>query len=526
MSLPHAHPFPYHRVAERMFNTPLLIHPGRAKIVANYLASRMGLPPVEMDADYDAAPRSKAPMPPGSIAIIPVHGTLVHRSSWMSAMSGLVSYEELTEAFTDAVTDSNVAGILFDFDTGGGEVAGCFSLVDLIYSCRGTKPIWAIANEAAYSAGYALASACDRIILPKTAGVGSVGVVSIHMDLTGADEKNGVAYTPIFAGARKLDGWSHAPLSDAALSDAQGRIDELYRLFVATAARNRDGRISAADVRDTEAGCFYGQDAVTLGLADEVGTMADALLQLAEAAAVTSRGTSAALSTNAMNEEICMASMNAADATSAVGDSAIPCPDCQNQGECEATGACKNQDAGAETEQASASGTDVVAKILSVAHARVTNDFTGLSVGIANEVAEITGAAVGLDRLVSSVSAMREAAHDAGFAAGKEMGAKEGAEKGAGDALDMAREIAARAVAAGMPGMLVDLLKPGATLDAASAVINKASVNAARASDISASHGDTDGQFTISRADAADFTKYARVREAAAVHGKLPTITD
>ena len=35
----------------------------------------------------------------------------------------------------------------------GGEVAGCFDLVDTIYAHRGNKPMWSILTESAYSAG-------------------------------------------------------------------------------------------------------------------------------------------------------------------------------------------------------------------------------------------------------------------------------------------------------------------------------------------------------------------------------------
>jgi ClpP class serine protease len=50
----------------------------------------------------------------------------------------------------------------------------------------GEKPIHAILTENAYSAAYAIASAADRISVPRTGGVGSVGVITMH--LTGRSE--------------------------------------------------------------------------------------------------------------------------------------------------------------------------------------------------------------------------------------------------------------------------------------------------------------------------------------------------
>jgi ClpP class serine protease len=53
----------------------------------------------------------------------------------------------------------------------------------------------------------------------------------------------------------------------------------LYGLFVDTVARNRS--LSADAIRATEAGLFFGEDAVKVGLADGVGTFESAIQSLA-----------------------------------------------------------------------------------------------------------------------------------------------------------------------------------------------------------------------------------------------------
>jgi hypothetical protein len=60
----------------------------------------------------------------------------------------------------------------------------------------------------------------------------------------------------------------------------QGEVDRVYGLFVDTVARHRG--LSSNAVRDTEAGLFFGKDAVRAGLADSIGTLDDALLTLTE----------------------------------------------------------------------------------------------------------------------------------------------------------------------------------------------------------------------------------------------------
>jgi ClpP class serine protease len=150
----------------------------------------------------------------------------------------------------------------------GGEVAGCFDLADLIYESRSIKPTLAILNEAAYSAAYALASACEQITVPRTGGTGSVGVICMHIDQSKAVEKAGLAVTIIKYGDRKADGNQFNPLTAEAMKRFQDDVDEMGELFVATVARNRN--LSPDVVRKTQATTFLGAAGVEIGFADAV----------------------------------------------------------------------------------------------------------------------------------------------------------------------------------------------------------------------------------------------------------------
>jgi signal peptide peptidase SppA len=167
-----------------------------------------------------------------------------------------------------ALYDPAVKAIALDLDSPGGEVAGCFDLADEIFRARGEKPIWGILNEVAYSAAYAIASACDRITVPRTGGTGSIGVVCAHVDWSKALAGSGVSVTFIQYGARKTDGAAEKPLSDEARDRFQADIDVLGEMFVDLVARNRN--IAAGKIRAMEAATFLGQAGVSLGLADAV----------------------------------------------------------------------------------------------------------------------------------------------------------------------------------------------------------------------------------------------------------------
>lgn len=270
------------RLGQRMFNTPIAIHPRKAEIVIAALADRLGIGqitnlggqvvPMAFDQDEGHASRGRNPRGGydvvGGVAIIEVQGTLVQKLGTLRPYSGMSGYDGIRQNFLMALTDPNVEAIMLDVDSPGGEVAGCFDLVDTIYQARGDKPIWAILNESAYSAAYAIASAADRIVLPRTGGVGSIGVICAHVDFSKALTSAGIKVTFITYGDRKADGHSEIPLSDEAYERFQADINQMGELFAKTVARNRG--ITADKVRGTQAATFMASEGVALGFADEV----------------------------------------------------------------------------------------------------------------------------------------------------------------------------------------------------------------------------------------------------------------
>jgi signal peptide peptidase SppA len=269
--------FPH--LAQRLFNVPLAITPGKLEVIVAAVADRMGVskllrPSGEaiMLADLDLSGESAAPERAyevvEGVAIIPVSGTLVQKLGTLRPYSGMTGYDGIRANLSMALHDDTVRAIALDCESPGGEVAGCFDLVDDIFAVRGEKPMWAILTEHAYSACYAIASACDRIIVPRTGGTGSVGVVCAHVDFSRALDAAGVTIDLIAYGDRKADGSEYRPLSKEARARFQADVDEMGDLFVQTVARNRN--LSSAKVRSTQAGTFMGATGVEVGFADAV----------------------------------------------------------------------------------------------------------------------------------------------------------------------------------------------------------------------------------------------------------------
>ncbi|MGN6589289.1 MAG: S49 family peptidase [Sphingomicrobium sp.] len=270
--------------AARVFDTPLAIHPAKGQVIAKALAGRFGIGDVSFAGsdpvvirpmafdDWDDDPSNAVQETPydldRGVAVIDVSGTLVQKSSNLRPYSGMLGYNAIRHNFLEALDDKAVNAIVLSIDSPGGEVAGCFDLADLIYESRSMKPTLAILNECAYSAAYALASACEQITVPRTGGTGSVGVICMHIDQSKAIANAGMAVTIIKYGDRKADGNQFSPLSREALARFQADVDQRGELFVETVARNRN--LSVETVRKTQATTFLGAAGVEIGFADAV----------------------------------------------------------------------------------------------------------------------------------------------------------------------------------------------------------------------------------------------------------------
>ncbi len=214
------------------------------------------------------------------ILLIPVKGVLIHGLGYAFG-NYATGYVYITKALERGLADPEVKGIAFICDSPGGHVAGNFELVDKIYNARGQKPMRGYAAESAYSACYSIISATDPgyVTVSRTGGVGSIGVVTMHIDVSEAMANEGVKVTFIHFGKHKVDGNAYEALPPEVKERIQARIDSLGEIFVSTVARNRG--MDAKAVRDTEALTFTAEEATSNGLADDIGALDDAIAAFA-----------------------------------------------------------------------------------------------------------------------------------------------------------------------------------------------------------------------------------------------------
>lgn len=269
-----------HLFLHQLFNQPLLVLPDVLHEAVAWAGGRMGINlqqvniqlPALTGADLGQPAMQAQAQPTASqqqgVLTIPVHGILVPRANDVGLCSNQTSYESIRQQLNAGLADPAIGHIVLDLATPGGAAVGCFELAADIRAATARKPVTAIVHYTAYSAGYALAGACSEIVLSQSAGVGSIGVIIKHLDISQQLAEKGIVVTTLYRGEHKNDMASEAPLSEAALATVNTLLDRHYQQFCQQVAAHRGLDVGA--VQATQAGLFFGADAVAAGLADRV----------------------------------------------------------------------------------------------------------------------------------------------------------------------------------------------------------------------------------------------------------------
>ena len=243
------------------------------KINIRELEAKIGEPLQNVERPYQVE---------NGVAIISIDGIIAKKMNLMTQISGGVSTQLIKKDFERALADPDVTAILLDIDSPGGTVDGTEELATAIYEARleGLKPIVAYTDGIMASAAYWIGSAAEAVYISgDTPWVGSIGVVTAHVDYSKWEEKHGIKTTEVYAGKYKRIDSEYAPLSKEGAQYLQDQVDYIYSLFSNTVARNRG--LSIAGLADWADGrLFIGKQAVFAGLVDGVSTIDQLLPRL------------------------------------------------------------------------------------------------------------------------------------------------------------------------------------------------------------------------------------------------------
>ena len=213
--------------------------------------------------------------PPYNVAEVGVVGPITRDidSSPLSRAPMGASANAIVEQIERADADSSVEALLVRLNTPGGEIVPSEDIKLAIEKFDG--PAITYATDTCASGGYEIASGCDEIWARNGSLVGSIGVIGSRVTAAELADKLGLEYEQLTAGEYKDAGVPLRDLEEHERDYLQGIIDDYYDQFVENVAERRE--LEPADIRDTEARIYLGEEAAELGLVDELGTREDVL---------------------------------------------------------------------------------------------------------------------------------------------------------------------------------------------------------------------------------------------------------
>jgi signal peptide peptidase SppA len=225
---------------------------------------------------------------PQGIAVISIEGIIVKNTDWLSKFFGEVGTRDIARGLDNADADAAVKAILLQIDSPGGTVDGTQELAAQVFDMRqnGAKPIYAIADGLMASAAVWIGLAAEKVYaLTETAMIGSIGVITTHVDLTKRAEMLGIKVTHVTAGKYKAVGSPFKVLDREGEDVLQARVDDLYTIFVDAVAQMRGVTVEKVLSDMADGRVFGAREAVQAGLIDGIATRGQVVNALAARAA-------------------------------------------------------------------------------------------------------------------------------------------------------------------------------------------------------------------------------------------------
>ena len=205
-------------------------------------------------------------------AIIKITGPMTKEPGFFSFLfsgGGVRTYADIIRLSEAADNDPRVRRKVLKFNTPGGIVPGAFEAAHFLAKSGRKKPFYAYVDGQMTSAGQLLGATAKRIAAPKTALVGSIGVIWAHINEQKLNERIGIEIQYLTAGTYKKYGNPDEPLSSEAEAYFQDRLDRTYSFFIDDVARYR--KMSAEDVLAAADGkVFLAEQGLEAGLVDTI----------------------------------------------------------------------------------------------------------------------------------------------------------------------------------------------------------------------------------------------------------------
>ena len=229
---------------------------------------------------YAIAKVKDEPKVKDKIAVLYADGEIVMDGNADSNIVG----DDLARKFKKLQQDSSVKAVVFRVNSPGGSAQAAEIINHAMLNLKQYKPVIASYGGYAASGGYWISSNADYIITDNTCLTGSIGVFSLVPNIGGGLEKtlyiktgnvSSNKHSDMMNGMRKLD--------DAEVAYMQKMVEHIYTEFTSLVSRGRHMTVEQVD-EIGQGRVWTGRDALAIGLADQKGSLMDAINYAAQVA--------------------------------------------------------------------------------------------------------------------------------------------------------------------------------------------------------------------------------------------------
>ena len=222
-----------------------------------------------------------------TIAIVHVDGLILLGGSGEGFFGQKIAgARTLTRVLEDCRTDERIRGVVLRVNSPGGSALASELIYQAVSRCAEAKPVIVSVSSVAASGGYYVAVGGPTILADPAAVIGSIGVVTGKLALTGLLDQLGISTYEASRGAN-AGLMAGRPWTEREIEVIRASAQEVYDTFVQRVQTSRGEKITDLDAV-AQGRVFTASRAVDLGLIDGVGTLNDAVGQAREAAGITS----------------------------------------------------------------------------------------------------------------------------------------------------------------------------------------------------------------------------------------------
>lgn len=242
------------------------------------------IPQVSMSDLLAAGPEDKKG---DEIAIYYAVGDIVDGVVAMPSRESVIDAQKVCADLQDLAKDKDVKAVVLRVNSPGGSAYASEQIWHQVMELKKVKPVVVSMGSYAASGGYYISCPANWIVAEPNTLTGSIGIFGMFPDVSGLlREKLGLKFDEVKTNKYALFGMRSRPFTGDELSHLESYIDRGYKLFRQRVADGR--RLKVDQVEQVAQGhVWLGQDALKIGLVDQLGGVEVALRKAAQLAKLT-----------------------------------------------------------------------------------------------------------------------------------------------------------------------------------------------------------------------------------------------